>query len=164
MTREALKKLNEKQMNYCKTLSVLIDRAKIKGLKEENERNRGKLRGFLECMEQMELLSGYEVKALLNTLVGMLPEMISIIGQIIPTIIDRYEICSRRRIRHGAGSNTYPDRRGSGSRRGGKRQNSPYTFQSGKSGLQGNCAGTHRHRGRNDNRRHCSTERSIKAV
>ena len=64
MTREALKKLNEKQMNYCKTLSVLIDRAKIKGLKEENERNRGKLRGFLECMEQMELLSGYEVKAL----------------------------------------------------------------------------------------------------
>ena len=76
----------------------------------------------------------------------------------------RYEICSGRRIRHGAGSNTYPDRRGSGSRRGGKRQNSPYTFQSGKSGLQGNCAGTHRHRGRNDNRRHCSTERSIKAV
>lgn len=64
MTREALKKLNEKQMNYCKTLSALIDRAKIKGLKEENERNRGKLRGFLECMEQMELLSGYEVKAL----------------------------------------------------------------------------------------------------
>ena len=59
---------------------------------------------------------------------------------------------------------TYPDRRGSGSRRGRKRQNSPYTFQSGKSGLQGNCAGTHRHRGRNDNRRHCSTERSIKAV
>lgn len=50
MTREALKKLNEKQMNYCKTLSVLIDRAKIKGLKEENERNRGKLRGFLECI------------------------------------------------------------------------------------------------------------------
>lgn len=48
MTREALKKLNEKQMNYCKTLSALIDRAKIKGLKEENERNRGKLRG-LRC-------------------------------------------------------------------------------------------------------------------
>ena len=51
MTREALKKLNEKQMNYCKTLSALIDRAKIKGLKEENERNRGKLRGFLECIQ-----------------------------------------------------------------------------------------------------------------
>ena len=64
MTREALNKLNEKQMNYCKTLSVLIDRAKRKGLKEENERTRGKLRGFLECMEQMEILSHYEVKAL----------------------------------------------------------------------------------------------------
>ncbi len=45
MTREALKKLNEKQMNYCKTLSALIDESKDKGLKEENERNRGKLRG-----------------------------------------------------------------------------------------------------------------------
>ena len=64
MTREALDKLNEKQMNYCKTLSVLIDRAKRKGLKEESERARGKLRGFLECMEQMEILSHYEVKAL----------------------------------------------------------------------------------------------------
>ena len=64
MTKEALKKLNEKQMNYCKTLSVLIDRAKRKGLKEESERTGGKLRGFLECMEQMEILSHYEVKAL----------------------------------------------------------------------------------------------------
>ena len=26
----------------------------------------------------------------------------------------------------------------------GNDENSPYTFQSGKSGLQGNCAGTHR--------------------
>lgn len=67
-------------------------------------------------------------------------------------------------IRGGMDVQPFADRRGSGSRRGGKRQNSPYTFQSGKSGLQGNCAGTHRHRGRNDNRRHCSTERSIKAV
>ena len=41
MTREALKKLNEKQMNYCKTLSALIDRAKIKGLKEARAGRRG---------------------------------------------------------------------------------------------------------------------------
>ena len=45
MTREALKKLNEKQMNYCKTLSALIDRAKIKGLKEESQYRWG-LRAF----------------------------------------------------------------------------------------------------------------------
>ena len=64
MTREALCKLNENQMNYCKTLSALIDRAKRKGLNEENERNRGKLRGFLECMEQMDILSHCELKAL----------------------------------------------------------------------------------------------------
>ena len=56
MTREALKKLNEKQMNYCKTLSALIDRAKIKGLKEENERNRGKLRGFLERLRSESII------------------------------------------------------------------------------------------------------------
>ena len=38
MTREALKKLNEKQMNYCKTLSALIDRANgiIKRLRSES--------------------------------------------------------------------------------------------------------------------------------
>lgn len=53
MTREALKKLNEKQMNYCKTLSVLIDRAKIKGLKEENERNRGSV---TLCWDNLEAL------------------------------------------------------------------------------------------------------------
>lgn len=45
MTREALKKLNEKQMNYCKTLSVLIDRAKIKGLKKRTNGTEENLEG-----------------------------------------------------------------------------------------------------------------------
>lgn len=64
MTREALHKLNEKQMQYCKTMSFIIARARQKGLKEEFEKSSGKLRGFLECMCQMEMITGYELRAL----------------------------------------------------------------------------------------------------
>lgn len=64
MTKEALNKLNDKQMEYCKTLSKLIDRAKTNGLKEEFEKTSSKLRGFLECLCQMEIIKGIELKAL----------------------------------------------------------------------------------------------------
>lgn len=64
MTKKALEKLNEKQMAYCKTISALIARARTNGLKEEFERNSGKLRGFLECLCQMEVITGEEVKTL----------------------------------------------------------------------------------------------------
>ena len=64
MTREALNKLNEKQMEYCVTLSVLIERARDNGLEEEFDRNCGKLRGFLECLCQIEAIKGFEVRAL----------------------------------------------------------------------------------------------------
>ena len=64
MTKKALEKLNEKQMTYCKTISALIARAKEKDLTEEYERNMGKLRGFLECLCQMEVITGEEVKTL----------------------------------------------------------------------------------------------------
>lgn len=64
MTKEALDKLNEKQMNYCKTMSALIARARENSLKEEFERNCGKLRGFIECLCQMNIISEIELKAL----------------------------------------------------------------------------------------------------
>lgn len=64
MTKEALEKLNAKQANYCETLSAIIDRAKENGLKEEFERSCGKLRGFLECLCQMEIITGAELKSL----------------------------------------------------------------------------------------------------
>lgn len=64
MTKKALEKLNEKQMTYCKTISALIARAKEKDLTEEYERNMGKLRGFLECLCQLEIITGGELKAL----------------------------------------------------------------------------------------------------
>ena len=63
-TKNALNKLNEKQLNALETYSALIDRAKVNGLKEENERNRGKLRGFLECLCQMNVITGTELKFL----------------------------------------------------------------------------------------------------
>ena len=64
MTSKALGKLNDKQMEYCKTMSSIIDRAKTNGLKEEFEKNSGKLRGFLECLCQMGVIEGVELKAL----------------------------------------------------------------------------------------------------
>lgn len=64
MTREALNKLNEKQMEYCKTLSFIINRAKSNGLKDDFERSSGKLRGFLECLCQMGVIKGVELRVL----------------------------------------------------------------------------------------------------
>lgn len=64
MTREALNKLNEKQLKYCTTLSVLIARDRENGAKELYEKDSGKLRGYLECLEHMEVLANYEMKSL----------------------------------------------------------------------------------------------------
>ena len=64
MVRETLQKLNEKQLNYLSTISALIERARTNSLKEEFERDSGKLRGFLECLCQMEVITGAEVKSL----------------------------------------------------------------------------------------------------
>lgn len=64
MTKQALEKLNDKQIKICITYSALIDRARKNNIKDEYERNSGKLRGFLECLCQMEIISGTELKAL----------------------------------------------------------------------------------------------------
>ena len=64
MIREALNKLNEKQMNYCKTMSVVIAIDKVNLLKLQYERDCGKLRGFLDCLMQMNVITVNEMKAL----------------------------------------------------------------------------------------------------
>lgn len=64
MVKEALNKLNEKQLNALNTYSALIERARRCTLNEEFERNSGKLRGFLECLCQMEVITGSELKSL----------------------------------------------------------------------------------------------------
>ena len=64
MVKSALEKLNERQMQALKTYSALISRAKENGLKAEFERSSGKLRGFLECLCQSEIISGSDLKSL----------------------------------------------------------------------------------------------------
>lgn len=64
MTRKALEKLTPRQAAYCRTLSALIHRARLNGLQAEWENKRGKLRGFLECMVQLELLTVNEMRSL----------------------------------------------------------------------------------------------------
>lgn len=64
MTKNALAKLNEKQLEYCKVLSFIINRARENALNAEFEKSSGKLRGFLECLCQMEIISGSDVKTL----------------------------------------------------------------------------------------------------
>lgn len=64
MTKEALKKLNEKQKHYCETLSVLVERYRIKGDIEETARYRGKLRGYLEALEDLEIIKTIEKRGL----------------------------------------------------------------------------------------------------
>ena len=63
-TREALSKLNEKQIKYCKTMSavIAIDRKNWNHFKYE--RDCGKLRGFLDCLMQMNVINVNEMKAL----------------------------------------------------------------------------------------------------
>ena len=63
-TNQAYAKLNEQQKTYIKTISALIKRATENGLVEENERCRGKLRGYLECLFQMEIISKTDLQAL----------------------------------------------------------------------------------------------------
>lgn len=64
MTKQALEKLNEKQMNYCTTLSVLISESRKRGLQYPFEKSSGKLRGYLECLEDMGVIKNCEMRAL----------------------------------------------------------------------------------------------------
>lgn len=64
MLKQALEKLNAAQTNYCKTLSALIARDKEGALKAELEHKRGKLRGYLECLYDMGLITKTEMQSL----------------------------------------------------------------------------------------------------
>lgn len=68
LVEASLKKLDEKQLKYCKTASVLIDKARKKDIgiecEREVERESKKLRGYLECLADMRILSKVELKSL----------------------------------------------------------------------------------------------------
>lgn len=64
MTRKALEKLNNKQTHYCETLSSLIARFSKNGNNEDNIRYRAQLRGYLEALEDMEVITVMEKRCL----------------------------------------------------------------------------------------------------
>lgn len=64
MTKEALTKLNEKQMQYCKTVSSLIHKYNKQHQQMDNIKFRGKLQGYLECLRDVEVLAEHEMRGL----------------------------------------------------------------------------------------------------
>ena len=64
ITEDALKKLNKKQLSYCKVASAVISDATEKGLEDLRIKEAGHLRGYLECMRDLDILSETEVKQL----------------------------------------------------------------------------------------------------
>lgn len=70
MTRKALEKLNNKQTHYCEILSSLIARFSKNGNNEDNIRYRAQLRGYLESLEDMEVITVNEKRCLYLYYVG----------------------------------------------------------------------------------------------
>ena len=70
MTRKALEKLTEKQKHYCETLSLLIDRFSNKGNGEDATRYCAKLKGYLEALGDLEIISAGEKRCLYLWYVG----------------------------------------------------------------------------------------------
>ena len=64
MVKKALDKLNANQLAYCKTQSCLISLARANGSNLDFEKHSGKLRGFLECLCQIGLINGIELRSL----------------------------------------------------------------------------------------------------
>lgn len=63
-TEDALNKLNKKQLRYCKICSGLINTATVRGIENLRAKEAGHLRGYLECMRDMDILSETEAKQL----------------------------------------------------------------------------------------------------
>ena len=57
-----LKKMNEKQLRYCKVCADVINEAFEKSSLYESEMSH--LKGYLKCMEDMDILSTAESRAL----------------------------------------------------------------------------------------------------
>lgn len=70
MTRKALEKLSDKQVHYCETLSSLIARFSKNGNNEDNIKYRAELRGYLEALEDLDILTVGEKRCLYLYYVG----------------------------------------------------------------------------------------------
>lgn len=63
LTKEAIKKLPDKCRSYCETISVLISRAILDGRDRDRMEYSKKLRGYVECLHDLGVLSQYEMRA-----------------------------------------------------------------------------------------------------
>lgn len=64
MIKEALSKLNKKQMDYCIMMSIVIAHDVEAGSQFQSDKDHGRLRGYLECLEDMGVITGYEMRGL----------------------------------------------------------------------------------------------------
>lgn len=64
MTREALNKLNKEAKDHLTTLSTLISRDKERGVQILVDLEKGELRGYLKCMKDLGMITGYEMMVL----------------------------------------------------------------------------------------------------
>ena len=64
MIRTVLNKLDSAHASYCETLSQLIARFKENGATAERERRSGELRGYLQCLCDVGVITQAEVQKL----------------------------------------------------------------------------------------------------
>lgn len=60
--KKVLEKLNDKQLNYCITLSTVMSIDKMRAEKKKCLEYSAKLRGFLDCLLQMGSINVSEMK------------------------------------------------------------------------------------------------------
>lgn len=63
-TKEALSKLNDKQIKTLKTLSAVLNDSKAKGNAFYTEEYKNKIRGYLECLVDAEVISRFDQRFL----------------------------------------------------------------------------------------------------
>lgn len=64
MLKKSLNKLSENQLHTLSVYSNLIDRAKVNKNVKEFEWNAGRLRGYLECLYQLEVITSEELESI----------------------------------------------------------------------------------------------------
>lgn len=64
MTKKSLNKLSGNQLHTLSVYSNLIDRAKANKNVKEFEWNAGRLRGYLECLYQLDVITNGEFESI----------------------------------------------------------------------------------------------------
>lgn len=64
MIKKSLNKLSKNQLHTLSVYSNLIDRARVNKNVKEFEWNAGRLRGYLECLYQLEVINSEELESI----------------------------------------------------------------------------------------------------